>query len=55
MYKCREIWNELDIDSRKLFLEIEIMQVKNILKKRRVLNYEPTIFDQYKWRDLSLE
>ena len=55
MFKFRTVWNELDAETRKQFLEIPIDSVKAILKKRRILEYDRSIYDEYKWRDLNLE
>ena len=54
MNKFRTIWNDLDTDSRNSFLEMDITAVKAELKRRRTLAFNPTIYDQYKWIDLSL-
>ena len=53
MHKFRKIWNEFEPELRAELREKTVNQVKEVLKSRRKLKYDPEIFIRYKWHDYS--
>ena len=47
------IWNDLDIEKRKLYRNMEIDKLKSVLKSERTLTYTDSIFTEYKWISLK--